>query len=119
MADKNIVGQTIKEIRLATTAELEREGWEEWHTIPVVIELDNGVTLMASRDPEGNGPGEMFFNDKDGEGFLMNVTETAAPLTEAQRKTLDMFGVAGQALLSQSGVTPHVTGVDGIGIGGS
>jgi hypothetical protein len=36
----------------------------------VVLELEDGSRLFASRDPEGNGPGALFFERKDGAGAL-------------------------------------------------
>jgi hypothetical protein len=66
MAD-SFVGQKIKDIRPMTSAEHEAECWDEDNfNIPVVVELENGAKLYASRDPEGNGAGAMFAMDEKG-----------------------------------------------------
>ena len=62
MAD--IVGKRIVEVRAATDAELEREGWEsDDYRRPVVLVLENGVILYPSSDEEGNAPGALFGTD--------------------------------------------------------
>lgn len=68
MAD-HITGQTIEAIRDMTDGELEAEGWADapTHQRPVVLELENGTKLYASRDEEGNGPGAMFGETPKGE----------------------------------------------------
>jgi hypothetical protein len=62
------VGLTIKKVRKATPAELEAFGWEAdcgRHGKPTVLELSDGKVLMASRDPEGNGPGALGYVELD------------------------------------------------------
>lgn len=54
-----MVGQRIKGVRWVSAAEADEYGWEER---PFEIELENGVLICASRDPEGNGPGALFTN---------------------------------------------------------
>lgn len=55
------VGRKIKAVRPMTEAEGEREGWSFGrHGPPMVIVLDDGALVYASRDPEGNGPGALF-----------------------------------------------------------
>lgn len=58
--DESIAGRTIKGTRPMTDDELEREGWTGRGVRPVVLVLDGGVILFPSRDPEGNGPGQLF-----------------------------------------------------------
>lgn len=66
MAD-SFEGQRIKTIRPMTSAEHKAEYWDEDNfSSPVVVELENGAKLYASRDPEGNGPGAMFAVDEKG-----------------------------------------------------
>ena len=62
-----MIGQTIKAIRPQTDAERDSEYWDD---SAVVIELDNGVLIYPSRDPEGNGPG-VFFVKEEGQTSLL------------------------------------------------
>lgn len=63
----SFVGQKVKEIRPMTSKEIDAEYWDEdRYSLPVVVELENGAKLYASRDPEGNGPGAMFAVDEKG-----------------------------------------------------
>ena len=57
-----LTGGVVTKVRRMTKAELEREGWEDmnYDQSDIVIELDNGLIIYPSRDPEGNGPGTMF-----------------------------------------------------------
>lgn len=52
-----LVGDRIKKVRQMTRGEWEDEGWCAG---TVVIEMESGFKLYASRDEEGNGPGELF-----------------------------------------------------------
>ena len=47
-----------------TQKEATLEGWSIRHDECMVLELDNGIRLYASRDYEGNGPGALFFTYK-------------------------------------------------------
>ena len=67
--DKNFVGRKIVAVRHMTKAELEAEGWDTNHQVPL-LELDNGDKLYPSCDEEGNGPGELFVTDKNGKAFM-------------------------------------------------
>lgn len=69
-----IEGQKIARLRLMTCTEMREQGWEDWRSPPVVIELENGLKLFPSRDEEGNGPGALFGSDAEGE-FMVQVTE--------------------------------------------
>ena len=64
----NLEGAKIVKIREMTQKEATLEGWSLEHSDGCrVIELDNGINLYASRDYEGNGPGAVFFYDKQSE----------------------------------------------------
>lgn len=55
------IGKTITAVRPMTKEEAEREGWSFGrHSAPSVVVLSDGSLIYASRDPEGNGPGELF-----------------------------------------------------------
>ena len=65
-----LVGRTIREVRLMTPDELAAEAWDAGPgDCPVALVLDDGTKLYASRDPEGNGPGALFGVDANGESF--------------------------------------------------
>jgi len=59
---RKIALQKIVAVRLMNAEEAEFEGWgDQPRSIrPIVLVLANGIKLYASRDPEGNGPGELF-----------------------------------------------------------
>jgi hypothetical protein len=63
-----IVGATIKKLRVLTPKEMAEEGWDNDEDV-IAIELSNGIVLYASQDDEGNGPGAMFGHDKKGTTF--------------------------------------------------
>ena len=57
----SLIGRTITGVREMTDGEVEEFGWERGGgSIPMVYELDNGLTFTPSQDPEGNGPGHIF-----------------------------------------------------------
>ena len=58
-------GSKIVKIRKMTQKEATLEGWSIRHDECMVLELDNGIRLYASRDYEGNGPGALFFTKSD------------------------------------------------------
>lgn len=64
----SIVGHRIVKVRQMTRSELKREGWPANEKV-TVLELDNGMSLWASRDIRGNGPG-MIFGAKAGKFFV-------------------------------------------------
>lgn len=72
--DNPLIGLTIAGVRPMTNKELEREGWDDFE-IPVVIEFDDGSTLHAMRDPEGNGPGVVIHNVGE-QSFYILANET-------------------------------------------
>lgn len=68
----DLVGRTIREVRLMSPDELVAEAWDARPgDCPVALVLDNGTKLYASRDPEGNGPGALFGVDASGESFAI------------------------------------------------
>lgn len=46
-------------------------GYYDGVNVPSVIVLSDGTKLFPSRDPEGNGPGEMFGTSSDGFKFTL------------------------------------------------
>jgi len=70
---KLFVGNTVTEIRPMTKGELDAEGWElsKYWSQPLAIVLSNGTRIYASRDSEGNGPGEFFGRTKEGDGLYV------------------------------------------------
>jgi hypothetical protein len=73
--DWPIDGLRIVGTRELTQTEVDNE---IWHTTTVALELENGSILYASQDPEGNGPGALFGQDKDGGCFQLGVTSAPA-----------------------------------------
>jgi hypothetical protein len=62
-----LLGKRIVALRKLTKQELDDEGWEpSSHNQCVALVLDDGTILFASKDEEGNGPGEIFTRTKDG-----------------------------------------------------
>lgn len=64
------VGRKIVKARYMTHDEAEEFGWG---SRPIVLELDNGSIIFPSQDDEGNGPGALFGNDRDGNDIGMPV----------------------------------------------
>ena len=64
-AYSNLEGSKIVKIREMTKKEADAEGWELYRNGCRVLVLDNGIKLYASQDYEGNGPGALFFTEKD------------------------------------------------------
>ena len=60
-----IEGAKIVKIRQMTEEEANLEGRSLDRNGCRVLVLSNGITLYASQDYEGNGPGALFFVDKD------------------------------------------------------
>jgi hypothetical protein len=65
-----IVGATIKKLRIMTKMEMANENWDMDEDV-IAIELSNGIVLYASMDEEGNGPGAIFGHDKKGTNFAL------------------------------------------------
>lgn len=66
------VGRRIVEVRPMTPEELKDVGWD-WGGayVPIVI-LDDGSILYPSTDPEGNGPGAIFFVTGKGDSGMLS-----------------------------------------------
>jgi len=54
------VGKRIVAIREMTRKELSAQGWDGPRACALVIVLDDGSMIFASRDDEGNSPGALF-----------------------------------------------------------
>ena len=54
---KVLVGRTIVGVEYLTDMELDALGW---HERSVVLKLDDGNAIIASRDDEGNGAGALM-----------------------------------------------------------
>ena len=61
----NLIGATITDVRHPTKKELSMFSYDN-STIELVVELDNGSTLIPAQDPELNGIGHLVEYDKDG-----------------------------------------------------
>lgn len=59
-AEKLLVGRKIISARYMTKDEAKGFGW---HTRPLVLLLDDGTSIFASSDDEGNGAGALFTTD--------------------------------------------------------
>ena len=62
----NIIGSKIVNIKQMSRQEASKEGWDLGRNGCRVLILDNGIKLYASQDYEGNGPGALFFYNKEG-----------------------------------------------------
>ena len=60
VAQDQLKGRTIKEVRYLTEDEMNNLGW---YSRCVVMILDNGTVVYPSQDDEGNGAGSLFTND--------------------------------------------------------
>lgn len=66
--------------RPATKREINELGWDDGDGRPIVIDFDKGFSLVASRDEEGNGPGEFFALTKE-EIFLFTYPRSQGETT--------------------------------------
>ena len=71
-----IDGARIVTTRALTQVEVDNEIWPE---TTVALVLENGIVLYASRDAEGNGPGALFGQYKDGACFQLGISTTEEP----------------------------------------
>jgi hypothetical protein len=70
---KQVIGAKVVNVRVMTKAEMEDQGWEATRSNEgYAMVLDNGVTLYASQDFEGNGPGVFFGKAKNGDFFALS-----------------------------------------------
>ncbi len=51
--------------------EEERQALNWLEAAPIVIKLDDGATLFASADDDGNGAGSMWLRDKSGKIYTL------------------------------------------------
>jgi len=67
-----LVGRTIKVVRYMTSEEAKESGWCKR---PLLIQLDDGLTIIPLQDDEGNDGGslEFFHHDK-------KIKESGAPV---------------------------------------
>lgn len=66
-----MLGLEIVGIRKLTKKEIKDEGWGGSIDVPMAIVLSDGTLLYASRDEEGNGPGQIFGKAPDGKAFQL------------------------------------------------
>ena len=73
MAEVQLVGQKIKEIRMMKKSEIiSAFGEDMGDEKSAVIILENGAKLFASQDYEGNGQGAIF-GQKGNDNFVVYV----------------------------------------------
>lgn len=66
-AAAHLAGRTIKHARYLSKAEARGMGW---HARSVVLELDNGATVIVQSDDEGNDAGALLVLNKKAEIIL-------------------------------------------------
>lgn len=73
MDESKLVGRRIVAARSMTTEEMDREGWHvpRFGPMPTVLILDDGTTLLAGSDEEGNEPGTLMGYGPDDELFKL------------------------------------------------
>jgi hypothetical protein len=64
-----VTGKVIKKVRSMTKSELIAENWKGGKAL--IIELEDGTKLYASRDPHGSGPGALFARDTDNKQYYI------------------------------------------------
>jgi hypothetical protein len=67
-----LVGVKLSGIRNATKDEAEDlMGWDFHDSNPIpILEFENGMSLILSQDPEGNGAGFAFLIEENQEGMV-------------------------------------------------
>lgn len=68
-ANVKVEGATI--VRVRWMSEDEAELWYGWDSRTLILELDNGMTLIPAQDEEGNGPGDLFCLTEDKEEYAV------------------------------------------------
>ena len=68
--EKYLLGRTIVGVRYLTDKEAENLGWM---SAAIVLLLDDGSSILPSRDDEGNDAGTLFGQGKDGEELTFPV----------------------------------------------
>lgn len=62
MQPSNLVGKRVTQVRLATSHEMKKCGWEGQNP-PTVFVLDGGFVFLPSKDGELNAPGQTVVLD--------------------------------------------------------
>lgn len=84
-----IEDKRITEVRDLTTDEHETLYWSaDTAHDPTAIVLDDGITLVASRDPEGNGPGYLVGLPIDNDTLVGALISDARPLSDHEHADL-------------------------------
>ena len=65
-----LLGRRIVKVRYMTSKERDDAGWTHR---AIVIELDNGVSILSSRDDEGNDAGALFGQAPNGDELTFPV----------------------------------------------
>lgn len=58
---QTFVGKTVKSVRYLNHAEWSSE-FDDWYSVPVVIEFTDGTYIIPMRDDEGNNGGSLMTN---------------------------------------------------------
>jgi hypothetical protein len=75
-------GKTVKLVRPMKEADLIKNGWDDGYghadrSMWAVVVFEDGTELIAMRDPEGNGPGTLIYNEPDGGSFYVAPVESS------------------------------------------
>ena len=62
MKTTDVVGKRVSQVRVATSREMEKCGWEGLAP-PIVYVLENGYVFLPARDSEMKKPGQMLILD--------------------------------------------------------
>ena len=80
-----ILGAKVVAIRPMSQKEADQEGFGfDRHGAPMVLELDNGLTIYALADEEGNGPGTLVGRDRKGQSFYVTPERKTEMGTEVK-----------------------------------
>jgi hypothetical protein len=66
----SMVGKRVVQVRPMTAGEKTGMGWFGRDAGTVLV-FDDGTMALVSQDPEGNGPGCLFLQDKGGAGGMV------------------------------------------------
>ena len=69
---KALVGKKIQTVRYMTSEEAKESGWSKQ---PLLIQLDDGLTIIPLQDDEGNDGGSLEFFHQD-----KKIKESGAPV---------------------------------------
>lgn len=62
----DLVGKTVRRVRMLTADEMEALMWQGYGATPIVIEFTDGAYIIPMRDAEGNEAGGLCFADHTG-----------------------------------------------------